>query len=90
VSPQNEILLPKIPFGRIGLYLDQYRITMPSKSDYRLAINRFYEGIGSMPGTTQRIDTAGIVEQGPMVTQESLNAACVQAAPYGYDRRAAN
>jgi len=58
---------PAIPYAKIGLYLDQYRTTMPSKSHYRTTINRFYEGIGSMPGTTKQIDTAAVVEQGPMV-----------------------
>jgi len=36
---------------------------LPDKSIYRSAINRFYEGIGTMPGTTKQIDTARVVEQ---------------------------
>lgn len=53
-----------IPFEKIGLYLDTYRTTMPKKSYYRNAINRFYAGIGSMPGTTSKIDTGAMIEQG--------------------------
>ncbi len=56
---------PDIPFAEIGLYVDEYRTTMPSKSHYRSFIKRFYEGIGSMPGTAKQIDTAVLVEQGP-------------------------
>lgn len=60
--------VPGIPFEKIGLYLDSYRMHMPDKSHYRTTINRFYDGIGSMPGTTKQIDTAEVVESGPMVT----------------------
>ena len=57
--------LPKIPFEKIGLYLDQYRSTMPEKSHYRKTIKDYYNGIPSMPGTTKQIDTAKVVEKGP-------------------------
>lgn len=62
-SPKHEI-----PFEKIGLYLDRYRQHMPDKSHYRVTIREFYDGIGSMPGTTKQIDTAQVVEQGPQQT----------------------
>ncbi|MFG0252195.1 MAG: right-handed parallel beta-helix repeat-containing protein [Phycisphaerales bacterium JB038] len=55
-----------IPFGRIGLYLGEDRAEMPAKAHYRQAIQRFFAGIRSMPGTTKKIDTAAIVETGPI------------------------
>lgn len=61
--------LPSIPFERIGLYLGEYRSSMPSKAHYRRAIKEFFKGIGSMPGTTKQIDTAEVVETGPLVTR---------------------
>jgi len=64
---KNSSKFPEIPFAKIGLYLDQYRTSMPSKSHYRITIKRFFEGISSMPGTTKQIDTAAVVENGPMV-----------------------
>ena len=59
---------PEIPFAGIGLYVDQFRRTMPNKSHYRSTIKRFYQGIGSMPGTTKQIDTARVVDQSQRIS----------------------
>ncbi len=61
--------LPEIPFGEIGLRLDAYRRTMPDKGHYRRTVREFFRGIPCMPGTTNRIDTAQVVEEGPGVAQ---------------------
>lgn len=62
--------LAEIPFEDIGLQLSEYRAEMPDKRSYRTAIKEFYQGIGSMPGTTKKIDTAKIVEEGPVVKRD--------------------
>jgi BNR repeat-containing family member/Right handed beta helix region len=58
---------PKIPFEAIGLHLDEYRAAMPDKTHYRRVVREFFDGIGSMPGTHKRIDTARVVEDGPVL-----------------------
>lgn len=62
--------LPKIPFENIGLYLGEYRSSMPVKQHYRNAVLKCYEGIPSMPGTHKKIDTANVVETGPKATRK--------------------
>ena len=37
----------EIPFEKIGLYIDEYRKTMPDKKEYRKAVKKKYEGISS-------------------------------------------
>ncbi len=59
-----------IPFERIGLYLDEYRDAMPDKNHYRKTTKEFFKGIKSMPGTKKQIDTAKVVEQGPIIKRE--------------------
>ncbi|MEM6885112.1 MAG: right-handed parallel beta-helix repeat-containing protein [Verrucomicrobiota bacterium] len=59
--------MPEIPFSDIGLKLDAYRNEMPDKNHYRTTIKAFFEGIGSMPGTHKKIDTAQLVEEGPLI-----------------------
>jgi len=54
---------PKIPFGSIGLMLDEYRAEMPEKRHYRKVIKEFFKDERSMPGTSRKIDTAKIVEE---------------------------
>ena len=44
----------RIPFERIGLYVDEYRKTMPDKTQYRLAIKKKYQGISSFKGRYDR------------------------------------
>lgn len=61
--------VPKIPFDKIGLYLDEYRDHMPDKQNYRKVVKQFFNGIDSMPGTTKKIDTAKVVEEGPELTK---------------------
>lgn len=61
--------MPDIPFERIGLRLDEYRREMPEKEHYRMRVKAFFRGIGSMPGTRNQIDTAGVVEDGPILTR---------------------
>lgn len=61
--------VPKIPFDKIGLYLDEYRHRMPDKQHYRKTVKQFFNGIDSMPGTTKKIDTAKVVEEGPVLTK---------------------
>lgn len=39
-----------IPFEKIGLYLDEYRQSMPDKDEYRKAMRERYEGIRSHGG----------------------------------------
>lgn len=56
-----------IPFERIGLTLDQYRDSKPSPAHYRTVIRAFFDGVGSMPGTHQKIDTGRVVEEGPVI-----------------------
>ena len=62
--------LPGIPFGRIGLRLDEYRREMPEKQHYRMRVKAFFRGIRSMPGTKRQIDTARVVEDGPILTRD--------------------
>ncbi|MFR9640588.1 MAG: right-handed parallel beta-helix repeat-containing protein [Rikenellaceae bacterium] len=52
-----------IPFDKIGLYLDEYRKTMPNKSYYRTAIKRCFDGMNSYDPTPKRINTATLVEE---------------------------
>lgn len=59
----------RIPFERIGLYLDRYRAQMPDKDHYRAAVKAFFAGIPSHPGTRKQIDTAEVVDNGPIVTR---------------------
>lgn len=54
-----------IPFETIGLELDRYRSRVPDKAAYRGAVRAFFDGIGSMPGTTKHLDTARLIEDGP-------------------------
>ncbi|MFK7959801.1 MAG: right-handed parallel beta-helix repeat-containing protein [Phycisphaerales bacterium] len=56
-----------IPFESIGLQLDAFRDAMPDPRHYRQTIRTFFDGIGSMPGTDRKIDTAVVVESGPML-----------------------
>ncbi|MFK7740231.1 MAG: right-handed parallel beta-helix repeat-containing protein [Planctomycetota bacterium] len=57
---------PHIPFASIGLRLDEHRDAMPDKAHLRRALREHFRGIGSMPGTTRRLDTANIVQTGPV------------------------
>lgn len=61
--------LPPIPFHDIGLRLDEHRSAMPDKANYRSAVRERFRGIPCMPGTRERIDTAKVVEEGPIVTR---------------------
>lgn len=61
--------LPDIPFKEIGLKLDEYRRAMPDKQHYRKAIRECYRGIPCMPGTKKQIDTAKVVEEGPILVR---------------------
>ncbi|MEM7308556.1 MAG: right-handed parallel beta-helix repeat-containing protein [Planctomycetota bacterium] len=61
--------LPAIPFGQIGLYLDEHRARMPQKASYRTGVRAFFEGVPCMPGTTRRIDSAALVDAAPVVTR---------------------
>lgn len=67
--------IPEIPFDKIGLYLGEYRLSMPEKEHYRMAIKEFFKDVKSMPGTTKQINTGKIVEDGPMIlkTDKSVN-----------------
>ena len=65
----NKASLPKIPFDRIGLQLDEYRNSMPDKTNYRMAVKDFFKDVTSYKGTTNQIDTAKVVEEGPIVTR---------------------
>ena len=58
--------LPEIPFRDIGLVLDDHRRERPDPEYYRMAVRKFFDGIASMPGTTRKIDTAKLVEEGPV------------------------
>lgn len=49
---------PRLPFEKIGLYLDATRTQMPDKAHYRQAIRSHFDGIRSMPGTHKRYDSA--------------------------------
>ncbi len=62
--------LAEIPFEDIGLRLNEFRAEMPDKRNYRTKIKEFYKGIGSMPGTHKKIDTAKVVEDGPVVKRK--------------------
>ena len=57
--------MPVIPFREIGLRIDRYRRSRPSPTHYRGKIREFFDGIGSMPGTRRKIDSARLVEEGP-------------------------
>ncbi|WP_303318328.1 family 16 glycoside hydrolase [Flavivirga abyssicola] len=65
--------LPEIPFNKIGLYLDDYRSSMPDKNHYRMAIKEFFKGVKSMPGTTKQINTGKVVENGPIITRTNTS-----------------
>lgn len=58
----------EIPFEGIGLYLDEFRREMPSKTHYRMAIKRFFDGVPSHPGTHEKFDSAEAVEGAPVVS----------------------
>lgn len=60
---------PRIPFARIGLHVSEHRPTRPDPASYRSAIRAAFEGIGSMPGTRKRFDSAAAVERAPKLTR---------------------
>ncbi len=62
--------LPRIPFDKIGLHLGQHRRAMPDKQHYRMRVKAFFKGVQSMPGTNKQIDTARVVEDGPVITRD--------------------
>ena len=60
--------VPAIPFASIGLALDEHRHRMPDVVAFRRALREAFRGIGSMPGTRKRVDTAAMVEAVPVRT----------------------
>lgn len=60
----------EIPFDKIGLYLDEYRTQMPNKQNYRMALKNCFDGIKSYKDCNKLINTAEIIEDGPMVFAE--------------------
>lgn len=59
--------VPAIPFDEIGLRIDDYRTSIPDKAYYRSSIRKHFEGITSYGGTNVQIDTAKLIEEGPML-----------------------
>ncbi|NMH89867.1 right-handed parallel beta-helix repeat-containing protein [Flavivirga algicola] len=63
---KNETEHPKIPFDKIGLYIDAYRSQVPDKEKYRKEVKAFFKGIPSgRPGTKKRFNSAKLVEEEP-------------------------
>ncbi len=60
---------PAIPFTKIGLQLEGHRDSMPQKAHYRTKVKEFFKGIKSMPGTKKQINTAVLVENGPVTSR---------------------
>lgn len=61
-----------IPFDRIGLYLDAYRTQMPDKNHYRMTLKNYFADDLSYEACYKTIDTAKVIEEGPMVTAEKV------------------
>ena len=62
--------VPEIPFEKIGLYLDEYRTSMPDKKHYRKEVREFFRDVKSMPGSHKKFNTAESVENGPFIHAE--------------------
>ncbi|MDZ8118771.1 right-handed parallel beta-helix repeat-containing protein [Pontiella agarivorans] len=56
-----------IPFSSIGLYLDEYRLSMPNKNHYRMAVKSFFSGDRSYEKNrpVKQFDSATLIETGP-------------------------
>ncbi|MCR9246142.1 MAG: right-handed parallel beta-helix repeat-containing protein [bacterium] len=61
--------LPRIPFERIGLYVDRHRPSRPDPAAYRRTVADFFAGIPCMPGTDTVLDSAAVIDAAPRLSR---------------------